>query len=208
MEKDSQVVDAIKNLYQDEKYRPHVQAIDNALRGIDEEVVVAKEEGDPAAVSAAEKRFDEKTEQLEGLLADQRADNLWDKAKGLAKEMLEALPEQYTDNDRETLADLWKSRVDWDGIEKGGAETIPAHLNKSLAEVIRKYGTPRGAIAAKTTEEIESRVPEAKIVSDEDKVKDILDKNWAELDKDGKPLMSQEDFDAGMADLLRATRNG
>jgi hypothetical protein len=208
MEQESQILEAIKDLYQDEKYRPHVTAINNALQGIEEEVEEAQAEGDETAVSKAEKRFLEKTEQLENLMADQRAEGLWDKAQGLAREMLAALPEQYTDEDRETIADLWKPRVDWEGIEKGGAESIPPYLNESLAAVIRKYGTPKGAIAAQTTEEIESRVPEAKIVSDEDKVKGILEKNWAELDENGAPLMSEADFEAGMADLLRATRNG
>ena len=208
MEKDSQILDAIKNLYQDEKYRPHVQAIDNALQGIEEEVVEAQAEGNPVAESVATQKLEAKTKELESLLADQRAEGLWDKAHGLAKDMLAALPDQYSDEDRALIGKLWTPRVDWAGIERAGSEAIPSALNTTLAEVIREYGTPKGAIAAKTTEEIESRIPEAKVLSPEDKVKSILEKNWAEVDKDGTPLMSESDFNNGMAELLRATRNG
>lgn len=208
MEEDSQILGAIKNLYQDEKYRPHIQAIDNALQGIEEEVVEAEEKGDDKAVSKAVEKFEAKTAELDSLLADQRADSLWDKAHGLAKDMLSALPEQYTDEDRSIIGEMWTPLVDWNGIEKGGVDAIPAALNSSLAVVIKKYSTPKGAIAAQTTKEIEERNPEVKVVSQEDAVQGILDKGWAELDKEGKPLMSEDNFASGMAELLRKTREG
>ncbi|GAG15127.1 unnamed protein product, partial [marine sediment metagenome] len=196
---DAQLLNAIKELHQDEKYRPMIENLDRALQGIDEEIDDAQDDGDDKATKDLLQKFEKKTAELDDLMADQRAEGLWDKTAGLAKSMLDALPEAYTDEDRTLLGEMWTPRVDWDGIEEGGESVIVPALNDSLAAVIKRYGTPKGAIAAKTTEEIEERNPEVKIVSDEDKVKDILEKNWAELDENGKPLISEEDFDQGLA---------
>ena len=207
LEQDAQILDAIKNLAQDEKLRPHVVAIDKALQGIEEEVVVAKEEGNVQAVSNAEKRFDAKVAELEDMQQDQRAEGLWREAAH-AKDMLAALPEEYTDEDRATIGRLWTPRVDWSGIEDAGSEAIPAALNASLASVIKEYGTPRGALVAQTTKEIESRIPGSKLVNSEDRIKELTEKDWAETDKDGKALTSDDAFNAGIAEMLRRTREG
>jgi cell division ATPase FtsA len=207
MEQSSQILDAIKNLAQDDKYRDHVVAIDKALQGIEDEVETAEQTGDQKAESSALKKFEAKTTELEEMIADQRAEKLWDEAAGLAKSMLEALPEDYTDEDRAVIGKLWTPRVDWSGIEESGSNAIPSALNTSLADVIKEYGTPRGALVAKTTKDIESRVPEAKLVSDEDAIKGLMEKDWAATDEGGKALMSDEDFSKGMADLLRRTKS-
>jgi hypothetical protein len=206
MEQDSQILDAIKNLAQDEKYRDHVVAIDKALQGIDDEIETAVDKGDDKAVSGAEKRLEAKTAELEDLLSDQKAERLWDEASAQAKEMLAALPAAYTDEDRVIVGKLWTPRVDWSGIEETGSDAIRPALTSSLAEVIKEYGTPRGALVAKTTEEIESRIPEARIVSPEDAIKGLLETDWAATDDDGKAAISDDDFSRGMADLLRKTR--
>ena len=206
LETDAQILNAIKQLAQDEKYRPHVVAIDKALQGITDEVEAAEEKGDKKAIVAAEKRFEQKTAELENLLADQRAESLWTEASGMARQMLAALPEEYTDADRAVIGKLWTPRVDWNGIEEQGSGSIPAALNSSLAEVIKEYGTPRGALVSKTTKEIEARVPAAKQVSPEAAVKDILGKNWSEI-KDGKPVLSDEEFAKAAGELMRKTQN-
>ena len=203
LQNDKQMLDAIKNLHQDERYRPMIENLDRALQGIDEEIEVAQDDGDDKATKDLLKKFEAKTAELDSLMADQRADGLWDKTAGRAKSMLDALPEAYSDEDRAILGEMWTPRVDWDGIEEAGEGAISPALNESFAKVIKRYGTPKGAIVAQTTEEIEEQNPEVKIVSDEDKVQAIMDKNWAELDENGKPLMSQEDFDSDLADLLR-----
>jgi len=208
LETDKQILDAIKNLAQDDRYRPAVEQIDRALQGLDEDIEEAKEQGDNKAESAALKQFEAKTAELEEMLAEQRAESLLGEATGRAKEMLAALPEAYTDEDRAIIGKLWNPRVDWNGIEETGSEAIPGALNRSFAEVIKEYGTPRGALVAKTTKEIEDRIPEAKIVSDEDAVKGLLEKDWAETAEDGSTVHSEDDFVQGMAELLRRTRAG
>jgi hypothetical protein len=205
LEQDSQILDAIKNLAQDEKYRDHVVAIDKALQGIEEDIEAATDQKDEQKVTAAEKRFEAKTAELDNLLQDQRAETLWNEAREAAKSMLDALPDEYTDDDRAIIGKLWTPRVDWKSIDEQGSEGIPAALNSSFAVVLKEYKTPRGALVAQTTKEIEARVPDAKIVSPEDKVKGILEKDWDKLE-DGKPALSDDDFTNNVAELLRATR--
>ncbi len=207
LEEDSQIVDAIRNLAKDPRYKDHVGVIDRALQGIDEEVEEAEEQGDNKSLLNAEKRFEAKTEELETLLANQRADALFNETAVAAKSMLAALPEGYTDEDRSIIGQLWTPRVDWDEIEEAGSVGIASALNSSLADVIKEYGTPRGALVAKTTEEIESRNPELKVVSPEDKIDNLMKTDWAEV-KDGKAVISDDDFNAGLAQLMRETNAG
>ena len=138
--------------------------------------------------------------------ADQRAEGLWREAAGHAKDMLEELPERYTEEDRARIGQLWTPRVDWNGIEEAGSESIPEYLNSSLAKVIKGYGTPQGTLVQKTTKEIESRIPGSKLISNEDALKSLTEKNWAETDKDGKAVVSDDDFNRGLSEMLRRTR--
>lgn len=203
---DVEILDSIKNLAQDPKYRPAVEQIDRALQGIDEEVDEARAEGDTKAESAALKKLEAKTSELEDLLADQRAEKLWDSAAARAKEMLAGLPEEYTDEDRELIGKLWTPKVDWNLIEANGSDAIPGALNSSFAEVIREYKTPKGALVANTTKEIESRVPEARVVSPEDAIKNLLERDWAERDGDGNAVISEDEFNKGLAEMIRKTQ--
>jgi len=205
---DSEMLDAIKNLARDETLRPHVIAIDRALQGLESEVEVAKESGDTQAINAAEKRFDAKVAELESMQQDQRAEGLWREAAGYAKEMLAALPEEYTEADRDRIGKLWTPRVDWNGIEESGSESIPSALNSSLATIIKEYGTPQGALVAKTTKEIESRIPASKLVSNADRIQELTERDWAATGEDGKALASEDDFNSGIAEMLRRTREG
>jgi len=204
----SDMLNAIKELAKDERYHDAVVTIDKALQGHHAEVVQAKEEGDPKAVTDAEKRFDAKVEELEAMQADQRAEGLWREAAGHAKDMLEALPEEFTQADRDRIGKLWTPRVDWNGIEEAGSEAIPDALNSSLAAVIREYGTPQGRLVAQTTEEIESRIPESKRVSNEDRIQTLAETDWAELDDDGNAIKSEDEFNRGIAEMIRRVNEG
>ena len=206
-EQDSQILDAIKNLALDDRYKDHVTAIDRALQGIDEEVEEATEAGDTERVSKAELRLDEKLAEIEDLQDEQRADNLWTETADLAKSMLEALPDEFTTEDRAIIGKLWTPGVDWDLIEEEGRSSIPQALNESFARTIEEYGTPRGALVANTTQEIESRIPEAKLMSSEDRIQSLLDTNWSETNDEGKAVQSDDDFAAGVAEMLRQTNS-
>ncbi len=205
MEQSSQMLEAIKDLAQDERYREHVKVIDRALQGIEEEVETAADTGDNKAESTALKKFEAKTAELDEMLSDQRAEKLWSETADSAKSMLAALPEDYTDEDRALIGKLWTPRVDWDGIEEKGSDAISSTLTASLANVIKEYGTPKGALVAKTTKDIEARVPEARQVSDDDAIKAILSKDFGAME-DGKAVVSEADFTKDMAELMRVTQ--
>jgi len=206
LETSNQIVEAIKNLATDERYRSHVVAIDKALQGVHEEVEQAKEKGDDNALKVLEQRFQSKVEELEEMTAEQNAENLWQSSNQYAQSLLAALPSEYNDEDKALLSQLWTSRVDWNHIEENGREVIPAALQKSLAELIRSYGKPRGALVSETKDETLKSIPEDKRPkSAEERVKGILETDWAAV-KDGKPIHSDEDWAKAAAEVVRATR--
>jgi hypothetical protein len=161
-------------------------------------------------VSAAEKRFEAKSDELTEMITDQKAEQLFDKANNYASEMLRSLPEEYTDVDKARLGQMWSPRVDWNSIEEGGEAAIPDTMKGSFAELIKSYGTPQGAVASETRTQVESEIsPEAleQRLSPEDMVKGIVEKDWAET-AEGKSVHSDDEFSADMAKLLRATNAG
>ena len=210
LEPEHQILEAIRNLAGDERYRDHVMAIDKALQGIDEEVTEAEAEGDTKAVDAATKRFEAKQEELEDMIADQNAEQLWTSANDSATQMLNALPEEYTDVDKQRLSQLWTPLVDWDHIEASGRESITPALQDSLAKLLKSYGTPQGAVVNQTREEVMKTVPHAAdaALTPEQRVESILGKAWTATSEDGKAEHSDAEFSEGIADLIRATRTG
>jgi len=210
LEKEHTILDAIRNLANDERYRPHVVAIDKALQGAEEEIQEAKASGDDQAIKAAEKRFAEKATQLENLIAEQNAEGLWDAANATASQMLQSLPEEYTDVDKARLSQLWTPRVNWDNIEEKGRDSILPTLKESFAQLITDYGQPQGAVAKLTREEVIKSVPAAAAAQQttEQRVAGILGKNWSETGEKGAVVHSDADFAQSMADLMRVTRGG
>jgi hypothetical protein len=210
LEQEHQVLEAIRGLAKDDRYSDAVNKIDRALQGLEDEVVQAEASGDQQAVSAAEKRFEAKSDELTEMITDQKAEQLFDKANNYASEMLRSLPEEYTDVDKARLGQMWSPRVDWNSIEEGGEAAIPDTMKGSFAELIKSYGTPQGAVASETRTQVESEIsPEAleQRLSPEDMVKGIVEKDWAET-AEGKSVHSDDEFSADMAKLLRATNAG
>jgi hypothetical protein len=213
LETDHQILDAIKNLARDERYKDHVVAIDRALQGLDdaeEKVEKAKETGDDKSLKAAEKRFAEETGKLQDLIAVQNAERLWDESNRIASEMLKELPsDNYTNEDKAVLAKLWKDSINWNHIEEHGRESIVPSLKDSLASVIKEYGTPRGALVARTKDEVTKSIPEAaRPVDPATHVKSVLDKEWGKTDDNGAPVLDDLEFSKALGDLMRRTRAG
>lgn len=207
LEQDGQILAAIKNLAKDDRYRSHVEVIDRALQGIEEDREEAVATGDNEAESVALKKVQAELASLSDLIKEQSVEDLWSESSGKAKSMLDALPKEYTDQDREVLGQLLNSRVNWSEVEEKGKDFIPTALNAAFAEVIKGYGTPRGALVAKTTEEIESRIPEARLLSPEDQVKNLLEKDYTQVDEKGKPVIGDDEFSSNMAAMLRAVNS-
>ena len=209
LETEHQIVKAIRDLAQDERYRPHVVALDKALQGVDDEVEAAKESGsvDLTDIDKAKAEYDKKLAGLADQLATQRAEVLWDQTNAAAKVMIDALPEEYSKVDRTRLQKSWIAEVDWNAIEEVGREAIPENLEVSFAKLIKEYGTPQGIIAKNAQREITKDNPEAlKPPSPEAAVKTILEKDWSGTNEEGEPLHSEDEFSTAFADLMRKTR--
>lgn len=209
LEQEHDVLEAIRDLGRsdDTNISSAVKVIDNALQGIEEEVVEATAAGDDKAVKAAETKFAAKAEELEALVNEQRVESLWKDSKSFANELLASLPEEYTDVDKARLGKMWTPRVDWNAIEEGGAESIPDTLRSTFAEMIKEYKEPIGAIENRIRTEVTESIPEAARPSTpEDVVDNVMGKNWSETNKDGSAVLGDDEFAADVAKLLRATR--
>jgi hypothetical protein len=205
LENDHQILEAIKALAGDERYRDHVIAIDKAIQGIEDEVEVAEEAGDNSALLAAQKQLESKAAELETLVAHQKADSLWEMSDKMATQMIDALPEEYNDEDKALLSKLWTPTVNWDGIEEEGREAIQPELQTTFAQLIKNYGTPRGALIRQVQQEVERDTPEAN-ASPEEMVDSVLETDWSARDEDGKAEHSDDDFTKMMAEVIRKTR--
>jgi hypothetical protein len=207
LENDHQILEAIRNLSRDERYAGAVNTIDRALQGLEAETEEAVEAGDDKAVQAAEAKFAQQVERLEGLHQEQRNEALFDKSDAFATSLLDTLPDEYTDVDKKRLAEMWSPRVDWATIEEHGAEAIPEQLKSSFADLIRSYGVPQGALEQRVRENVTQEIPEeARPSTPEDVVKGVLEKDWTGTDEDGKPTLTDDQFAADMATILRKTR--
>jgi hypothetical protein len=205
LETDHQILDAIKGLAADPRYKSTVTKIDKALQGIHEDTEVAEEKGDDKAVAKLEEAYQTKIAELEDLAAEQKSNQLWEASGKFARELLASLPPEYTDEDKAVISKLWTPLVDWNYIEEHGSDVIPAALQHALAGLIKDYGTPRGALVSNTKQEMMKNVPESVTKSNDDYRKEVEAKSWGEM-KDGKFTASDADFSAAVGELLRRER--
>jgi len=205
LETDHQILEAIKGLAKDPRYSKDIVRLDKALQGIHEEQEEAKEKGDDKTLSKLEEQWKEKVAEIEDMQAEQRAQALWNDSSTYARQLLASLPDEYSDEDKAIISKLWTPEVNWDTIEEQGREVIPAELKKSLAAVIKTYGTPRGAVVEKTKQEVMKNVPKSIVQSNDEFRKEVESKDWASM-KDGQFEQSDADFSAAVGELLRRGR--
>ena len=211
-EQANDVLERLRGLAQDDRYKPLVETLDKALRGIHEEV----KEGDKTEKQgdvATKKLFEDHKVQLEDALAQARADMIWQQVQTVSEQMLDALGEEYDDNDKEAIARLWTPATDWDAIEEN-PDDLRSHLLESLKSVVESYGEPRGALKAKISqfEQKAQQTPETPVrVDPQEELKGILEKDWGAVKKnaDGKVIgteHSDEDFAATLAKVMKMGR--
>jgi hypothetical protein len=142
-ENDTNILNEIRALALNPKYRDALELIDKGLRGVEEEVEAG--ETTPEKADIETKKLLAKQAQIEDSVADQKAELIIQRADLLADKWLESLPPEYTEDDRKVIANLWTNNVDWDSVEQN-----PGNLDKILAESfqqsINTFGTPRGSL--------------------------------------------------------------
>lgn len=214
LESDHDVIERLRGLAGDDRYKGLVETLDKALRGIHEEVQTGDKTKAEASVDT-KKLLEEHRVQIDDANAQLRADLLWQHATSLTNKMLEALGADYDETDKEAIAKLWNPATDWDTIEEN-PDAMQQELAKSLASVVETYGEPRGALKAKVkqyeTQQTEKTAESAKGPSPEESLKGILEKDWGKVktNQEGKVIgaeHSDDDFRAALAKVIRMNQN-
>ena len=211
-EQSNDVIERLRGLAQDDRYKPLVETLDKALRGIHEDV----KEGDKTEKQgdvATKKLFEDHKVQLDDALAQARADMIWQQVQTVSEQMLDALGEEYDDGDKEAIARLWTPATNWDVIEEN-PDNLRSELLNSLKSVVESYGEPRGALKQKISqfEQKAQQTTEAPARTDsQEELKGILEKDWGKVktNADGKVIgaeTSDEDFTAVLAKVMKIGR--
>lgn len=210
---DSDMLKEIKALRYDEKMLPHLEAIDRKIRGIEEE---ATETGDvdDKKVTDVQKLLQQQKNELTEQLNEQQLDILTQRGDAIADKWLEALPPEYTDQDKTIVAQLWANEVDWEKIQKDPS-CLQEHLKETFQKSIDTFGTPRGGLVDPDnpdTYEIEQDETPAPS-PEEELMAAIKGKNYGalkEVEKGGRktivPEISDDEFADDLAKAMRAAR--
>jgi len=212
-----QTLNDLRNLANDPKHRPHVEYLHRVLTG---EEVEEELPADATPQQKEDRRIQELTraqEQLQASIVDQRADQIIARADLLADKWLEALPDEYTAEDRNAVAHLWTSRVDWNSIE-GNPSGLEKFLADSFQDTLNIYGVPRGYMfTQEQVEELKKQQPAgeaAKVLSPEEELGQLFaSKNYSGFKGSGKknsagaeimlPEVSEDDFAADLARVMK-----
>jgi DNA repair exonuclease SbcCD ATPase subunit len=210
-----QIVENLRDLYRsgDPEWKGTLEKLERKLQGVEEEVE-AGDKTEKQGEKESQRLIKETAARLEDSIADQRADLIVGKAHTLAAQYLAGLPEEYSDTDKERIAEAWTNAVDWESVEAADdwSEALEQELPNSLEAVLAKYGEPQGVLVARTLESLKEKgVVEEKSapVSPQERLDKILSRNWGELkeSKDAKgntvysPVLSDDEFarEAGAA---------
>lgn len=211
LEQEHDVLERLRALADDEKYRPMLERLDKALKGIDDEVEAGtktEEEGK----EDARKLFEKESKKINEEVDKKTAEMIFQHANLIADRMLEALPETYNAADRKAISQDWSSAVDWNKIEEDSS-VMKEELQRSFKSVVEAYGEPRGALEKYKAEleelkaKAEEEAPE-KPKSAEDIVKGIIDKDWSKVKtkEDGTvigPELDDGEFEQDLAKVLK-----
>lgn len=226
--KQTNLIDAIKSLAYDEKVGPHVRIVDRAVQNqpwddIMEDVLGTLDKRQPSSSEELEhekqpsqpdpnvekfeklgRTIEERQAYLDDRLAQQEAEKLWSDVNSRASQRLKALPEEYTERDKDRLARMWSSRIDWESLDQDPSR-IDSTLDSTLKDLLEDYGEPIGQIKSELTKELQ---PEPKL-SPEDEVNKLLDdEDLGKVDDKGNPVLSDADIQQRIKTILRNTERG
>ena len=209
-ESDTQLVNSIRQLAADgnPEHRDLVQNLDNILQGIEKSVDKGDKTPEEAAVDTKSALAATQTA-MEDIAGEQQAELLLMKADLLAEKYFDALPPDYSDQDKEIISTLLTDAVDWEAIEADPnvlSEVIPS----AFEEVLQFFGEPRGTPAAEAKGEETKQTAKVTEPVAEEEVPQHLKTEWGELKEVKtptgtllKPVQSEDDFRKGLAAELK-----
>ena len=208
-EGDTQLVNAIRAVANDgnPEHRELVENLDSVLQGIEKSV----EKGETTPEAAADETklaIAQTQEALQDVASDQQAELLLMKADLLAEKYFDALPPEYTDEDKEVISTLLTDAVNWEAIEED-PNVLQDAIPQAFEEVLQFFGEPRGeAVQATEGETKQTTAPVTAPVEEE--VPEHLKTDWGELKEIQtpkgevlKPIHSDEDFEKALANELK-----
>ena len=208
-EQDVQTLNEIKSFVNDPDMADHVYAIDNKLKGIETEVESGDLDPDEAQDRTRE-LLEQTREEIADVQATASAEALVARADVIADKLLAQLPEEYNEQDRTVIQDLWTEKMDWDAAV-ADPDSLSDILSEGFQETLNRYGTPRGALF--TGEEVQELTPEpvTETLTPEQELEALMDQNWGavktETSASGKttliPEKSDDEFNDAIAGLIR-----
>jgi hypothetical protein len=213
-DKDSDVntLNEIKSFVNDPTMKAHVIAIDNKLKGIEQEVARGESTPDEAQVKTRE-LIEQTRNEMADIQATASAEALVGRADVIADKLLAQLPETYTEQDRTVVQALWTEKMDWDRAV-ANPDNLSEQLTEGFQEALNTYGVPRGALF--TVDEVQELTPEAAtVMTPEEELAELMDRPWGgvvtEEVEGGRikvsPELSDDDFNDAMAAIIRKANN-
>jgi hypothetical protein len=207
---DVQTLNEIKSYINDPEMKPHVEAIDAKLRGIEQEVETGETTPEDA-LSKTHKLLEQTRVEMADAQATAQAESLVTKADIIADKLLAQLPEEYNEEDRNVITDLFTEKMDWDAAV-ADPDNLSTILTKRFQETIDRYGTPRGSLIS--TEKAEELTTEAETAqTPEQELEAVMKQPWGATKEtelgDGRVRvdaeLSDDEFNAAMAKIIRVS---
>jgi hypothetical protein len=195
----SNLVENIRSLkdHDNDQVRKAVILVDKALKkelddigtAIDDSAKEASEQGQPDV----KKALLEQKKELQNLLLDERFRATRELAEDRASRYLAQLPAEYTDDHKRVISRLWNSEVNWELLQQD-PEALNGELLRSLKSVIEEYPYP-GRDESEDDDSL-TRPPAKEEQDPAAELKRLLDTDWGAMDKNGKPLVTDDQFNA------------
>jgi len=203
----ARVVDKINSLYSQGKFKSEIEALDAAIKGVEQE---AEEIQSPTEMVKVPVNTDLQKFQVEAERSRQEAlsaievqknELLLMKSQLITEKLFAALPEEeYNDQDLKVLQNALVDHVDWEAIESNPT-ALEAKIAEGFQNAVSWYGDPRGKLSTQTTKVTGETKAETKEPVDFSKLE------WGKLEKDTKgkmhPVASDNEFAAALAEEMR-----
>jgi hypothetical protein len=218
-EEAQQIVSSLRAMSRDPKWSDLIDTLDQGLQdpNFDPTAAQATEETSNEETKETKPTVDYKSEiakvksEIEESFQAQKIDFLSQQAEVVGDAYMKELPEEYGEQDRKNIQELWSNRVDWDGIHQN-PETLTSELSKSFQEVLKAYPVP-GQSQTETTEETTTETEKQPTV--EEQLQATIGKDWGALKEVDTPsgkakqaVVSDDDFAEEFAKVFKLSNRG
>jgi polyhydroxyalkanoate synthesis regulator phasin len=197
---EAEVLERVRDLADDERYKDHVMAIDRALKGIEDDVEsgeITEKEGQDLSKEVIQELKEELKEEADNNMVNL----LFQQCSNTIDGYLSALDEAGFDEDAtQLIKELAVPRIDWDAIE-----VDPSDMNEQIAKGLTEaLETVERIRTDGTDEETESDYEPQE--SPAELLQKVIDVDWSKTDDKGNSVHSDATFADALAHAMRTTR--